>query len=498
MSRKKKIVIFEISLPFVCFLSLRTILGGKSRSCNKFTTYDRSKATNFFFLFHTYISWQYRRCRSVQLQKFVAQNEKKKRRKKKDRHVECETTFSRVHSVWQPWRSMSSSPRLYNRFHHNKPRLALLLVDTNETHRDDSRFSPIDHSFVFLSELVYFVRNTKRLLASSLSASLHRCTIAFANLMASAESSFWLTNIQTPWVDITDSICWGIVAFSFLSLNDVTQWPRHLVRKFRKFPKEFSFIVSNSPSFFFFCSFRAATFVSFFSRNLEHFCEQWEFALQSFSRSPEQLIRPLEQKSLNAYEIPLQRDSENFFPVGDIEHLKKYANFRKRIFVEILCKNIRRFFAGSWIYENDFLFELLKILKGFVFIGYREVQITYITAGISVDTLREEMRTICGFGSAGPGSGPDQFTMKWIDDEGDPCRIASQHELDEALRLYELEKDTEITIHGQCLKITSLPRPSKYKSIEKYTNEISFAARSMIQTGIHDRIPKFQIFIGYY
>ncbi|KAK2582999.1 hypothetical protein KPH14_009044 [Odynerus spinipes] len=78
-----------------------------------------------------------------------------------------------------------------------------------------------------------------------------------------------------------------------------------------------------------------------------------------------------------------------------------------------------------------------------------EVQITYITAGISVDTLREEMRAICGFGGAGPASGPDQFTMKWVDDEGDPCRIASQQELDEALRLYELEKDTEITIHGQ-------------------------------------------------
>lgn len=75
------------------------------------------------------------------------------------------------------------------------------------------------------------------------------------------------------------------------------------------------------------------------------------------------------------------------------------------------------------------------------------MQITYITPGISVDTLREEMRTICGFGAAGP----DQFTMKWVDDEGDPCRIASQQELDEALRLHELEKDTEITIHGKCL-----------------------------------------------
>lgn len=66
-----------------------------------------------------------------------------------------------------------------------------------------------------------------------------------------------------------------------------------------------------------------------------------------------------------------------------------------------------------------------------------------------MDMLREEMRTICGFGTAGPGLEPDQFTMKWVDDEGDPCRIASQRELDEALRLFELEKDTEITIHGE-------------------------------------------------
>lgn len=70
----------------------------------------------------------------------------------------------------------------------------------------------------------------------------------------------------------------------------------------------------------------------------------------------------------------------------------------------------------------------------------------YITTGISLDTLREEVRSICEFDIAGP----DQFTMKWVDDEGDPCRIASQQELDEALRLYELEKDTEIIIHGKC------------------------------------------------
>ncbi|XP_019889807.1 atypical protein kinase C isoform X2 [Ooceraea biroi] len=69
-----------------------------------------------------------------------------------------------------------------------------------------------------------------------------------------------------------------------------------------------------------------------------------------------------------------------------------------------------------------------------------KVQITYITPGITMDTLCEEMRAICGFST-------EQFTMKWVDDEGDPCRIATQAELDEALRLYELEKDMEIKIH---------------------------------------------------
>ncbi|XP_011309069.1 atypical protein kinase C isoform X2 [Fopius arisanus] len=75
-----------------------------------------------------------------------------------------------------------------------------------------------------------------------------------------------------------------------------------------------------------------------------------------------------------------------------------------------------------------------------------EVHITYITPSITVDSLREEMRTICGFGAA-TSTGGDQFTMKWVDDEGDPCRIVSQQELDEVLRIYELEKDTGITIH---------------------------------------------------
>lgn len=39
--------------------------------------------------------------------------------------------------------------------------------------------------------------------------------------------------------------------------------------------------------------------------------------------------------------------------------------------------------------------------------------------------------------------------MKWVDEEGDPCTISTQVELDEAIRLYELNRDSELTIHGK-------------------------------------------------
>lgn len=39
--------------------------------------------------------------------------------------------------------------------------------------------------------------------------------------------------------------------------------------------------------------------------------------------------------------------------------------------------------------------------------------------------------------------------MKWVDEESDPCTLSSQLELDEAIRLYELNKDSELVIHGE-------------------------------------------------
>ncbi|KAJ3645838.1 hypothetical protein Zmor_023465 [Zophobas morio] len=72
-----------------------------------------------------------------------------------------------------------------------------------------------------------------------------------------------------------------------------------------------------------------------------------------------------------------------------------------------------------------------------------EILITYIDHNITFEDLLHEIYVICRFA-------PNQlFTMKWVDEEGDPCIISTQMELDEALRLYELNRDNEITIHGK-------------------------------------------------
>ncbi|XP_066142309.1 atypical protein kinase C-like [Euwallacea fornicatus] len=70
-----------------------------------------------------------------------------------------------------------------------------------------------------------------------------------------------------------------------------------------------------------------------------------------------------------------------------------------------------------------------------------EILIIYINCTITLDELCHEIREICRF------SQEQIFTMKWVDEEGDPCTISTQLELDEAIRLYEVNKDSELTIH---------------------------------------------------
>ncbi|XP_069685910.1 atypical protein kinase C-like [Periplaneta americana] len=70
-----------------------------------------------------------------------------------------------------------------------------------------------------------------------------------------------------------------------------------------------------------------------------------------------------------------------------------------------------------------------------------ELMITYISANTTMEKFFHEIKMIYQFPEC------QLFTVKWIDEEGDPCTISSQLELEEAIRLYGVNKDSELTIH---------------------------------------------------
>jgi atypical protein kinase C iota type len=79
-------------------------------------------------------------------------------------------------------------------------------------------------------------------------------------------------------------------------------------------------------------------------------------------------------------------------------------------------------------------------VKGFF--NQRDI-VFYIDPNITLEKLNKEVSELWQFDS-------DQlFTIKWIDDEGDPCLITSQDELDEMLRLHDRAdgKEREVILH---------------------------------------------------
>ncbi|KAK7799805.1 hypothetical protein U0070_023239, partial [Myodes glareolus] len=95
------------------------------------------------------------------------------------------------------------------------------------------------------------------------------------------------------------------------------------------------------------------------------------------------------------------------------------------------------------------------------FFFFRDIMITHFEPSISFEGLCSEVRDMCSFDNEQP------FTMKWIDEEGDPCTVSSQLELEEAFRLYELNKDSELLIHVfPCVpERPGMPCPGEDKSI---------------------------------
>ncbi|KAK9970860.1 hypothetical protein ABG768_026766, partial [Culter alburnus] len=73
----------------------------------------------------------------------------------------------------------------------------------------------------------------------------------------------------------------------------------------------------------------------------------------------------------------------------------------------------------------------------------------------------EEVRKMCGVRREMP------ITLKWIDDEGDPCTISSQMELEEAFRIYNRNRCSGLLLHvfPSIPEKPGMPCPGEDKSI---------------------------------
>uniref|UniRef100_A0A672LE21 Protein kinase C n=1 Tax=Sinocyclocheilus grahami TaxID=75366 RepID=A0A672LE21_SINGR len=95
--------------------------------------------------------------------------------------------------------------------------------------------------------------------------------------------------------------------------------------------------------------------------------------------------------------------------------------------------------------------------------GYKrqDMLISDLDLAMTYTEVCEEVRTMCGVRKEMP------ITLKWIDDEGDPCTISSQMELEEAFRIYTRNRCSGLLLHvfPSIPEKPGMPCPGEDKSI---------------------------------
>uniref|UniRef100_A0A8C1CBV6 protein kinase C n=1 Tax=Cyprinus carpio carpio TaxID=630221 RepID=A0A8C1CBV6_CYPCA len=96
-----------------------------------------------------------------------------------------------------------------------------------------------------------------------------------------------------------------------------------------------------------------------------------------------------------------------------------------------------------------------------VFFFCRDMLISDLDLAMTYTEVCEEVRTMCGVRKEMP------ITLKWIDDEGDPCTISSQMELEEAFRIYNRNRRSGLLLHvfPSIPEKPGMPCPGEDKSI---------------------------------
>ncbi|KAF0880676.1 KPCZ kinase, partial [Crocuta crocuta] len=90
-----------------------------------------------------------------------------------------------------------------------------------------------------------------------------------------------------------------------------------------------------------------------------------------------------------------------------------------------------------------------------------DILITSLDAAMTFEELCGEVREMCSLHQGHP------LTLKWVDNEGDPCTVSSQMELEEAFRLACQHRDEGLTIHvfPSTPEQPGMPCPGENKSI---------------------------------
>ncbi|XP_051895239.1 protein kinase C zeta type isoform X1 [Pristis pectinata] len=90
-----------------------------------------------------------------------------------------------------------------------------------------------------------------------------------------------------------------------------------------------------------------------------------------------------------------------------------------------------------------------------------DILITDLDAAITYDGMCSEVRDMCNLQQNQP------ITLKWIDNEGDPCTVSSHMELEEAFRLYNQNGESGLIIHvfPSIPEKPGMPCPGENKSI---------------------------------
>uniref|UniRef100_A0A8C5CBD0 protein kinase C n=1 Tax=Gadus morhua TaxID=8049 RepID=A0A8C5CBD0_GADMO len=70
-----------------------------------------------------------------------------------------------------------------------------------------------------------------------------------------------------------------------------------------------------------------------------------------------------------------------------------------------------------------------------------DMLITDLAFSLTFAALSDEVRELCSVARQQP------ITLKWIDDEGDPCTISSQMELEEAFRIHQRTRSSGLLLH---------------------------------------------------